>query len=265
MTGPADPVQAARAVDLDRADAYGLAFADVYDRWYDGVTDATATAAFVAERAVTGPVLELGVGSGRLARPLAARGLAVIGLDGSGQMLARCRTSVADDRDDRDDRGSISLVRSDMRALPFRGPFGAILIAFNTLFNLGDATEQGRLLIDLAAVLAPAAPLVIEAMDVSTLADAPNRSIGLSEVTDDGVVVSATRLDHDRQTVTGRHLEVTDRGVTARPWRLRWLTPPQLDDLAGHAGLTLIERHGSWTGHPFTASSDAHISVYHRR
>ncbi|MCP3989790.1 MAG: class I SAM-dependent methyltransferase, partial [Actinomycetia bacterium] len=71
--------------------AYGEAFADVYDEWYQDVTDAQETARFVAERCPTGLVVEIGVGTGRLATPLLDRGLTVIGVDASVSMLSQCR------------------------------------------------------------------------------------------------------------------------------------------------------------------------------
>lgn len=259
------------AIDLDRADAYGLAFADVYDRWYHHVTDAEATASFVAARTCGGPALELGVGSGRLARPLAGRGVPVVGVDGSAEMLDRCRVTQAEESTSGSNRGpaipggSLHLIRADMRALPLRGPFGSALIAFNTLFNLGTEAEQKQLLADLAVLIGPDGSIVVEAIDVTALLDGPTRSLGVRDTTDDGVVLTATQLDRDRQVVNGQHIEVDHRGVRLRPWRLRWLTPTQLDHLADRAGLRLAERYGSWDSAPYTSSSDTLVSVYHRQ
>ncbi|MEZ5412212.1 MAG: class I SAM-dependent methyltransferase, partial [Acidimicrobiales bacterium] len=95
-----------------RPDTYGESFAEVYDEWYQGVSDAEAVAAFVDARAGAGPVLELGVGTGRLAAPLLARNRAVVGLDASAAMLARCRGRGLE-------VAGLRLVRADMAALPF--------------------------------------------------------------------------------------------------------------------------------------------------
>ena len=73
-----------------RPDTYGEAFAEVYDAWYGQVSDAPAVARYLAGRTGTGPVLELGVGTGRLAQPLVEAGLRVVGLDASAAMLAHC-------------------------------------------------------------------------------------------------------------------------------------------------------------------------------
>ncbi|MGI9596135.1 MAG: class I SAM-dependent methyltransferase [Acidimicrobiales bacterium] len=241
-------------LDLGRADAYGQSFSDVYDGWYDGVSDAAATARFIARRCPTGPVLELGVGSGRLALPLIEQGLTVIGVDGSDSMLARCPPA-----------DSLSLVRADMRALPLRASVGAALIAFNTLFNLASEAEQLRLLVELAGLIGYGGVIVIEALDVTALLDGPARSIGVRQQQPDGLVVTATQLDREAQTLTGQHLEIDATGIAVRPWRLRWLTPAQLDQLADRAGLTLDERYGSWSEQPFVAASETHISTYRLR
>ncbi len=240
-------------LDLHRADAYGRSFADVYERWYDGVSDARATARFVAERCGTGPVVEVGVGSGRLAVPLTEAGCAVIGVDASAPMLDRCPRAPG-----------LTLVRADMRALPLAGPIAGALIAFNTLFNLTSEAEQLDLLVALASTLADDGSVVIEALDVSALASGPEHSIGVRSVDDHGLTVSATQMDRNKQTLSGQHLQIDDRGVVVRPWRLRWLTPTQLDRLADRAGLTLHERYRSWRCEPFVDGSETHISVYRR-
>lgn len=245
-----------------RADTYGESFAEVYDEWYEGVSDAEAVAAFVAARAGAGPVLELGVGTGRLAAPLLARGRAVVGLDASAAMLARCRGGL--------ERAGLRLVRADMAALPFRGPLGAVLIGFNTLFNLAHAEAQGSLFAQVGSMLGPGGVLVVEANQTDALAGGPERWIGRSSVTTgapDGagaVTVVATELDREAQVIVGQHVEVGPGGVRFRPWRLRWATTDQIDGFARSAGLQLAERHGGWSGEPWDPQADTHVSVYHR-
>ncbi len=245
-------------LDLERGDAYGRSFGDVYDRWYDGVTDAEATADFVAARHPGGPVLELGVGTGRLARPLTERGLTVVGLDASADMLAHCPAG-----------SGLHPIRADMRALPFAPTpatrFGSALVAFNTLFNLTTAETQASLLADLARLLDPRGLVVVEMLDVSALVDGPDRSIGRRGATADPVVVTATDLDRRRQLLRGQHVEVSDGGIVVRPWLLRWVTADQLDTMADRAGLRLGERFASWDGAPHRGDATSVISVYHRR
>ncbi len=254
-SGAVDGVPEAGLVDLHRGDAYGRSFADVYDHWYHGVSDAEATARFVAARCGGAPVLELGVGSGRLAEPLVDLGVRVIGLDASSDMLDRCPRPSAT-------AGSLQLIRADMRALPLAGNIGAVLIAFNTLFNLSSRDEQQRLFLELAPLVGATGAIIVEALDATPLSAGPDRSIGAREVDDDGVVVTAIQVDKVAQTLTGQHLQVDHRGVAVRPWRLCWLTPDQLDELATEAGFRLAERYRSWDGLPFTSGDETHISLY---
>ena len=232
---------------------YGDGFADVYDEWYGEITDADATARFVAARAESGPVLELGIGSGRLAHPMQQAGLDVIGIDASEAMLARCRQQ----------HPSILTVRADLAHLPLRGPLGGALCAFNTLFNLHSEEAQQALLATMAGVLRPDAPLVIEAITGTNLEAGPSSSVGVSQLTVDQLVLSATVLDHEAQTIKGQHVEINEaQGVRMRPWMLRWTTPDQLDHLAQNAGLVLTERYQDWEEKPFDSEADSHISVY---
>jgi SAM-dependent methyltransferase len=199
-------------------------------------------------------VLELGVGTGRLAAPLVEAGLAVVGLDASAAMLARCRART---------RGAPAhLVRADMATLPFRGRLEAVLLGFNTLFNLTTEWDQRSLFVQVADLLAPDGVLIIEANLVEVLAGGPERWIGTSSVTASGVTVVATELGRQSQTLIGQHVEVTATGIRFRPWALRWATVAQIDVYAAAARLGLAERHGGWNGEPFTPDGASHVSVF---
>lgn len=244
-------------LDLTRPDAYGRAFAEVYDGWYGPAwssDDLGAMVSFVMERSPSGVVIELGVGSGRLARPLTDAGLAVIGLDVSLPMLRRCPETVW-------------RVAGDMADLPFRAITpgrdpGAptVLCGFNTLFNLVSTEALDRLL---ATVASLRAAFIVEMANTDLLPDEPIRSTGgTSFMVDGGIVVSATAADPAHGRLTGRHLEITDRGVVSRPWRLRLVGHDELDARARRHGLAVTERHQSWLGTPFSADDPASVSVY---
>ena len=237
-----------------RLDTYGEAFADVYDRWYAGVSDAAATARFVDARCGAGPVLELGVGSGRLARPLAALGRRVVGVDSSPAMLDRCGRHP--------DRGDVLLVRADMAELPLAGRFGAVLCAFNTLFNLPAVETQRRALAGARRLLGSDGVLVLEAITGDELEAGPRSSVGVTRMATDELVLTATLLDPGEQVISGQHVQITETGIRLRPWQLRRITPAQLDALAVEVGLRLVERVADWDGAAFTGSSDRHVSVY---
>jgi ubiquinone/menaquinone biosynthesis C-methylase UbiE len=242
---------------------YGDRFADVYDGWYHDVTDVDATVARVVALASSGPaggpVLELGAGSGRLAVPLAEAGLNVWAIDASDAMLDRLRAKPGGDR--------VHTVVGDMAELDL-GPdapegFAVVLCAFNTLFNLTDAAAQVRCLSRVAQVLSPRGRLLVEAFvpppdDAGgPVAAVEPRHIGLDEV-----VLTVSRLDPATRTITGQHLQITERGVRLRPWVLHYATPAELDEMAAGEGLRLVERHAGWEGEPFTPGSDVHVSCY---
>jgi SAM-dependent methyltransferase len=240
---------------------YGDAFADVYDDWYADVSPPEATAAFVARR-TRGVVVELGSGTGRLAAPLRALGVPVVGLDASEAMLRR---SVLRD-------ASLPVVVADMASQPFRSASAAtVLIAFNTLFNLPTADLQVRALAGAAAVLRPGGLVVVEAFVPST--DEPAERPGAGPSTDDRVdvvrleadrvVLRISRTDRRAGTVSGQHVELRDGApVRLRPWHLRFTDPDGLDRLARTAGLALHERFADWAETPFDERSPSHVSVY---
>ena len=239
---------------------YGDAFADVYDDWYADVSPPEATAAFVARR-TRGVVVELGSGTGRLAAPLRALGVPVVGLDASEAMLRR---SVLRD-------ASLPVVVADMARQPFRDASAAmVLIAFNTLFNLPTADLQVRALAGAAAALRPGGLVVVEAFVPSTAEPAdPSEGPSTDDRVDvvrleaDRVVLRISRTDHGAGTVSGQHVELRDGApVRLRPWHLRFTDPDGLDRMALTAGLAVHERFADWAETPFDERSASHVSVY---
>ena len=253
---------------------YGDRFADVYDDWYHDVSDVDATVARIAALAEPrgGRVLELGAGSGRLAIPLAERGLDVWAVDASAAMLERLRAKPGGERvhalvDDMAVLGAPELAPAIAGGTAEGEAFAVVLCAFNTLFNLTDTATQRRCLARVADLLAPGGRLVMEAFvpppggegDAAVGAVEP-RHIGLDEV-----VLTVSRLDPTTRTITGQHVQITEGGVRLRPWVLHYATPDELDSLAAEAGLALVARHGGWREEPFTASSGTHVSLYEPR
>ena len=259
-------------MDGYRPSTYGDRFADVYDDWYQDVSDVDATVAHVAALAARsaaaggrGRVLELGAGSGRLALPLAARGLEVWALDASAAMLDRLRAKPG--------AATVRTVVDDMAALAApevraAAPYDVVLCAFNTLFNLPDTDAQARCLRGAAALLAPAGRVVVEAFvpagsddDGGGSASAVEaRHIGLDEV-----VLSVSRVEPASRTVVGQYVQISEAGIRLRPWVLHYASPEELDGLAALAGLRLDARHAGWLGEPFTSTSPTHVSSYAHR
>jgi SAM-dependent methyltransferase len=244
---------------MDRYDArtYGDGYADVYDRWYGDLPGADDAVATLAELAAGGPVLELAVGTGRLAVPLAATGVRVVGVDASAPMLAQLVRN--------DPAGSILAVRADMAALPFAAASGFALafVAVNSLFNVFTAEGQRRCLLDTAAALRSGGALVVEAF----VPDERSTGAGVVEprtIEPDRVTLFVSRQDPVAQTVSAQIIEITAEGNRLRPVHLRYLTPAQLDGLAVDAGLELEQRWQDWTRTAFTDDSPTHVSLYRR-
>jgi SAM-dependent methyltransferase len=244
------------------ASTYGDRFAEVYDDWYGDVTDVAACTARLAglvDEVGRGPVLELGVGSGRLALPLAARGIDVHGIDASHAMLDRLRAKPGS--------ASLQLTEGDMASLDLVDPpaFALVFAAFNTLFNLGTIDAQRQCLLRVADLLAPNGLFVVEAfVPAETDATATRGTVTPRQITADEVVLTASLHDPDEQTITGQHIHLTDGGIRLRPWHLRYATPSQLDAMAEAAGLALAWRHGDWDERPFGTESSVHVSAYRR-
>jgi SAM-dependent methyltransferase len=245
-------------VDGFDASTYGERFADVYDEWYGAVSDVDATVDAIAGLAGGGPVLELGVGTGRLAVPLAARGLEVHGIDASPAMLERLAAKAA--------AAGVTVPTSlgdfaDMGA-EVPGGFAVVLVAFNTLFNLADAGAQRRCLAAVAGRLRPDGFLVVEAFVPEPDAATSCGAVTPTVIEADRVVLQVTQSDPEAQTVTGSVVSITESGIRLRPWRIRWATPAQLDDMAAATGLERVERWGDWDRRPFHDDSPRHVTLY---
>ena len=246
-------------------ETYGEHYADVYDDWYgeggrmaiSEVGTPDEVAAGIVALANGGPVLELGVGTGRLALPLADRGLAVTGLDASPAMLERLRAKPGADR--------LTLVECDMAApLPEMadGSFAVVLVGFNTFFNLTTADAQASCVAAVARLLRPGGRFVVEAF-----VPAPEAYDGVSvrKIDVDRVLLDVAAIDSDTQVIAGQRIEITPAGNRLFPYLLRYATPEQFDALAAGVGLSLEHRWADWSGTPFDdEGSQWHVSVWQR-
>jgi SAM-dependent methyltransferase len=135
--------------------SYGDAMADVYDEWYAELPQLDAAIECLAGLAEGGTVLELGVGTGRLALPLAARGVRVVGVDASAAMIERLRAKPGSD--------AVEAVVGDMAASSPAGPFTLAFAAVNTFFGLDTEHAQAECFASVAARLSSGGRLAIEA------------------------------------------------------------------------------------------------------
>lgn len=239
--------------------SYGDAFADVYDEWYGDVTDVDATTARVA--ALAGPggrVLELGVGTGRLAVPMASAGLDVTGVDSSASMLERLERRCAAEG------VTVTPVHGDMVADLPPGAFDVVLVAYNTLFNLIDDGAQAACFRAVADRLAPSGAFVVEAAVPDDAATSSRASdVSLRSMSADRVVLSVSDHRPDLGRTWGQFVEFSETGgVRLRPWSIRWSTPHQLDEMARAVGLGVGERLADMAGTPFGDDAGTHVTIY---
>ncbi|MDY7102076.1 MAG: class I SAM-dependent methyltransferase [Actinomycetota bacterium] len=238
---------------------YGDAFADVYDDWYADLGDADVVIRRVVELADGGPVLELGCGTGRLALPIADAGPDVVAIDASEAMLERLRAKPAS--------RALDIRLADMATFDVldRAPFGLVLCAFNTFFNLPTVELQEQCLYRIAGHLRRGGRFVIECVEPGDEPDAPRSAVEPSRIDDDRVVLSVSRQDPTTQTITGQHVEISEAGIRLRPWRVRYCRTTELDAMAARAGLELEHRAAGWADEPFDEStSTVHVSTYRR-
>lgn len=245
-----------------RSDSYGDAFADVYDDWYADITDLETTVGFVADLATAGgsrpgTVLELGVGTGRLALPLRARVSQVTGVDTSRKMLDRL--AIADP-----DR-TVKTVLGDMVDDLPSGQYDVVLAAYNTVFNLTSADRQQACFDRVAGALTADGSFVVEAfVPRHDDGDQPRGSqVTVRSMTADSVVLSASVHDATTQLAEGQFIEISEMGgVRLRPWSIRWADPAELDRMAALSGLRVAERWADYDRSAFDGTSDRHVTVY---
>jgi Methyltransferase domain len=204
-----------------------------------------------------GPALELAVGTGRIALPLAAREIRVDGVDISPAMVARLRTKPGGDQ--------ISVTVGDFADVPVPGTYRLIYVVFNTMFNLLTQEDQVRCFENVAAHLTDDGSFVIEAgvpgflyrLRDDQYVDA--EAIGVDEVR-----LDVARHDPVKQLLVESHVSLSREGVCLNPIVTRYAWPAELDLMARIAALRLKERWGGWTREPFTPTSSNCVSVYGR-
>jgi SAM-dependent methyltransferase len=218
--------------------------------------DTDAAVAFLAELAGPGPVLELAVGTGRIALPLGERGIDVRGIDASEAMVARLRSKPRGDR--------IPITIGDFADVPIEGRFTLVYVVFNTLFALQTQDEQIRCFRNVAAHLLGGGVFVVEAFVPDLTRFDRDQRIETERVGLDQVWLGVARHHPVEQRVESQHVVLAEQGMRFYPVQLRYAYPSELDLMARLAGLQLQARFGGWRRESFTAASGMHVSVYER-
>lgn len=239
--------------------AYGDAWAEIYDEWVETVGHVPTPEVIVpalAELAGPGPALELAMGTGRIALPLAETGIEVHGIDASAAMVERLRAKPGGQ--------AIPVTQGDMAEVPVEGRYRLIYLVFNTLFALLSQEDQVRCFANVAGHLADEGVFVIEAFvpDVSRF-DRGQR-VQTADMGPDLVDLEVSKHDPVHQRIDSMKMLIRKDGTRLFPVQIRYAWPAELDLMARLAGLRLRERWGGWGHEPFSGSSPQHVSVYER-
>lgn len=241
---------------------YGASFAEVYDEWYPGGDESDVVHHIEALVGRGARILELGVGTGRLALPLVDAGFEVWGIDSSPQMLDALAA--------KDPAGSVTAVLADAGD-PSSWPtqvtgtgFDCVLGACNLLLNLDSTMRQRACVQASAGLLRPGGALVVELQHLAV----PDRADGnytMARVTGDMPVVVATEVDPLSGSIEGQHIELRSDGTeTVRPWRVHPLALGDLHQWCEDAGLVHEATWADFAARPHTPES-ANSVVVHRR
>ncbi|MBW3580466.1 MAG: class I SAM-dependent methyltransferase [Actinobacteria bacterium] len=250
------PAYAAVVADFDPS-VYGASgIADEYDVLYADHWETEAAVERLVELAEGGPVLELGIGTGRLALPLLERGIEVHGVDGSEEMVSKLRQKPGGER--------IPVVVGDFAKADAGREFPLVVLAVNTIFALPDQQAQVECFRNAARHLVPSGRFVVEAWVPDIGGFRHNRLVRPRITRPDTISIETAELDPVEQIMRTTQAVFSNGSVRLYPANHRYAWPAELDLMAQVAGLHREERWADWRRSPFTADSEAHVSVYRR-
>lgn len=234
-------------------------FGDLNAEEYDALHDPGTTEAcidLIAELAGTGEVLELAIGTGRIALPLAARGASVSGFDASPDMLQKLRAKPGGN--------DLQTWVAEMANFKLDRTFDFAYLVFNTLYNLTTQQAQRDCFECVASHLRPGGRFLVEAFMPNRERFENNQAVRTKKVSFDTVWLEAVQHDPVAQTLDYQRIRITEDGTTLKPLPMRYVWPAELDLMAALAGLRPVERWGGWQKQPLTAASDMYVIVYEK-
>ncbi len=209
---------------------------------------------FLAELAGSGNALEFGIGTGRIALPLAMKGIEVHGIELSNAMIAKLAEKTGSDR--------ILVTQGDFATTSCGRSFSLVYLIFNTIMNLTTQDEQVRCFQNAASHLKPGGSFVIEVMIPALQSLSYGETNHVFDLSDCHWGVDT--YDVVSQSLTSHHLRVRDQKVELSSIPFRYVWPSELDLMARIANLKLKARWGGWKKEPFTNISRYHVSVWEK-
>jgi SAM-dependent methyltransferase len=234
---------------------YGASgIAEEYDDLYEREWETGVAVDRITQLAAAGKVLELGIGTGRLAIPLVGRGIDVHGVDASEEMVAKLREKPGGDR--------IPVVIGDFAKVDAGRGFSLVVLAVNTIFALPDQQAQVACFANAARHLAPRGRFVVEAWVPDIGAFRHNRLVRPRVMGGDRISIETAELDPVEQMIRTTQAVLANGSVRLYPANHRYAWPAELDLMARLAGMRLEHRWAGWKREPFTHLSPSHVSVY---
>lgn len=202
-----------------------------------------------------GRALEFGVGTGRIALPLARRGVPVHGIDSSRAMLAQLA--------DKPDAARVGVTVGDFVTTRVEGGFALVYLVFNTVMNLGTQADQVACFRNAAAHLEPGGHFVVEVMVPRLQHLPPGTRCMVFRA--DGDHWGIDEYDVVNQGLVSHHIELVDGRTERHSIPCRYVWPAELDLMAELAGMHLVHRWGGWKREPFIQTSEGHVSIWRRQ
>ena len=234
---------------------FGERVASRYDERSDAMSAPEVVAPVVdmlADLAGDGGALEFGIGTGRIALPLAERGVRVAGIDNSDAMLARLRAKPGAE--------DIEIALGDFSSARVGGEFSVVYLVFNTISNLVTQDHQVACFQNAAAHLRSGGHFVIENGVPALQSLPPGQTVLPFRADPEGF--SFDVYDVVTQRFSSQHFHIVDGRMEASPVEFRYAWPAELDLMARLGGMRLRDRWAGWDRQPFTAVSPTHVSVY---
>ena len=217
-------------------------------------SDADACVEFLEPFARGGRALELAIGTGRIALPLAARGVRVDGVDLSVAMVDRLRAKPGGD--------AIAVTIGDMADVPVEGTYRLIFVVANSLTNLASQEEQVRCFENVAAHLTDDGSFVVDSYLPEPRWLDEGQYVAVEQISADFVRLDMSQIDRVAQVLDETHVHISAEDVKLYPVVTRYIWPSEMDLMARLAGLRLHERWAGWNRQPFTGSAGSFVSVY---
>jgi SAM-dependent methyltransferase len=233
-------------------ETYGEHIAGVYDEWYNEFDPASIKV--LKELAHGDQVLELGIGTGRIAIPLVNSGVTVHGIDASESMVTKLHSKPGGE--------SIPVSMGNFADVSVEGYFSLIYVVFNTFYCLLTQEEQIRCFQNVARHLTPDGVFVLESFVPDMTRFTAGQAMRVTQIGDHEVMLDASQVELDKQVITSQHVVLTEQGTCFYPVKIRYVWPSEMDLMAQLSQLRLKERWSNWGKSQFTDGSRMHISVY---